>query len=202
MRDKHFTMSDGEICRSYSEAKNKGAQIGILADLNLCSKKSIRDILCENGLIAEPKPPSFVKSGRETAVGKDEEVPIRRINERAAPVDWSVMDREVSKLAAEGLKATQIAERLGISAQAIYDRKRKYKKEAENIMNESKPKPAKKEILEVTAGVPKEADYSVLGKVVKLLTDAGFPIVYATYDFKEGNFSLMAEVKQNDTDAS
>lgn len=38
-------MSVGEIQRNYAEAKNKGRQIGILADLNCCSKEDIRKII-------------------------------------------------------------------------------------------------------------------------------------------------------------
>lgn len=43
-------MSNEEIVRRYREAKDKGKQIGILADLNACDKKQIRDILVAGGI--------------------------------------------------------------------------------------------------------------------------------------------------------
>lgn len=42
-------MSNGEIVMSYRLAKNKKAQIGILADLNCCRRKEIVDILEQKG---------------------------------------------------------------------------------------------------------------------------------------------------------
>lgn len=38
-------MTEGEIRRDYTGAKNKSMQIGILADLNCCTKDRIREIL-------------------------------------------------------------------------------------------------------------------------------------------------------------
>ena len=38
-------MTEGEIRRDYARAKNKNMQIGILADLNCCTKDRIREIL-------------------------------------------------------------------------------------------------------------------------------------------------------------
>ena len=45
-------MTDDEIRRNYNEAKNQKAQIGILADLNDCSKAKIKQIL---GLDKKPE---------------------------------------------------------------------------------------------------------------------------------------------------
>ena len=42
-------MTVEEIVKSYREAKDKAAQVGILADLNLCSKETIRKALVEGG---------------------------------------------------------------------------------------------------------------------------------------------------------
>ena len=62
-------MTVEEIVRSYREAKDKAAQVGILADLNLCSKETIRKILVEGGLdprqlprAPRKKPPSYTQS--------------------------------------------------------------------------------------------------------------------------------------------
>ena len=43
-------MTNEEILKSYNEAKHKGQQIGILADLNVCPKEVIIDILVEGGV--------------------------------------------------------------------------------------------------------------------------------------------------------
>ena len=42
-------MTEGEIVREYRTAKNRTKQISILADLNECSKKTIREILERKG---------------------------------------------------------------------------------------------------------------------------------------------------------
>lgn len=42
-------MTDSEIVRDYNSSRKKTLQIGILADLNLCSKKQIVDILSAAG---------------------------------------------------------------------------------------------------------------------------------------------------------
>ncbi len=43
-------MTPGEICREYQQARKKTVQVGILADLNCCSKAEIRDILSQQGI--------------------------------------------------------------------------------------------------------------------------------------------------------
>lgn len=44
-----LTMTPEDICKEYRTAKNRVKQIGVLAELNACSKKEIVDILQENG---------------------------------------------------------------------------------------------------------------------------------------------------------
>ena len=56
-------MSDNEIVRNYQEAKNKKAQIEILADMNCCQKKDICEVLSNNGVEIEGKAPG--KRGRK-----------------------------------------------------------------------------------------------------------------------------------------
>lgn len=46
---KIMTMDNTEIRISFEQAKNKSKQIGILAELNFCSKEKIRDILAAQG---------------------------------------------------------------------------------------------------------------------------------------------------------
>lgn len=44
-----MTMTPEEICREYDQAKSPVKQIGILADLNQCSKARIKEILVAGG---------------------------------------------------------------------------------------------------------------------------------------------------------
>lgn len=48
-------MSEQEIVRSYTNAKDKRSQVGVLAELNACPNDTIREILERNGISA-PKP--------------------------------------------------------------------------------------------------------------------------------------------------
>lgn len=57
-------MTENEIVRDFRTAKKKREQIGILADLNACSREQIREILLRNG-ISEAELPS--KPGRRRA---------------------------------------------------------------------------------------------------------------------------------------
>ena len=43
-------MTTEEICRSFRQAANKPAQVGVLADLNLTSKAEIKRILEKGGI--------------------------------------------------------------------------------------------------------------------------------------------------------
>ena len=67
-------MTEGEIRRDYAGAKNKSMQIGILADLNCCTKDRIREILglipCTESTveIAEPDGNSMEKSVDKDAI--------------------------------------------------------------------------------------------------------------------------------------
>lgn len=45
-----MTMSENEIVRDFRAAKKKREQIGILAELNQCSREQIREILLRNGI--------------------------------------------------------------------------------------------------------------------------------------------------------
>ena len=44
-----------DICKSYREAKNKDAQIGIMSDLYLVTREEIRQILMDGGEIKKPR---------------------------------------------------------------------------------------------------------------------------------------------------
>lgn len=59
-----MTMNENEIVRDFKGAKKKREQIGILAELNGCSREMIREILLRNG-ISEAELPA--KPGRRRA---------------------------------------------------------------------------------------------------------------------------------------
>ena len=56
-------MSEAEIVRDYRQAKNKGHQVEILSELNLCSKQKIIDILKSNGVSQAELPRQRKKKG-------------------------------------------------------------------------------------------------------------------------------------------
>lgn len=58
-------MSENEIVRDYRQAKNKGHQVGILAELNLCTKEEIISILKSNGVSQAELPRNRKKTESE-----------------------------------------------------------------------------------------------------------------------------------------
>lgn len=89
MPARKYPMTVDEIVTSYRQARNRQTQIGVLADLNVCTRKEIEDLLAEAGAL---KAPPEKKGGRPTTF--DTEL-ARRL--------WS-----------EGLTDTEIAAQLGI----------------------------------------------------------------------------------------
>ena len=89
MPARKYPMTVDEIVTSYRQAKNRQTQIGVLADLNVCTRKEIKDLLVEAGVL---KAPPENKGGR--------------------PVTF---DTELARrLWSEGLTDTEIAAQLGI----------------------------------------------------------------------------------------
>lgn len=86
-----YPMTVEEIVTSYRQAKNQQTQIGVLADLNVCTRKEIKDLLTEAGALQQP-PES--KAGR--------------------PVTFDT--EEARRLWDEGLPDAEIAARLEIPA--------------------------------------------------------------------------------------
>ena len=117
-------MSDYKIRVSYRDAKNKNNQIRILADLNLCSKQAILDILTVYGEL------SGVKT-RSKAVGSKE--PQRRGATKTPPVQWTTAeDARLRELYQNGTKCLSIAEMMGRSESSIKNRV--------NVLKLSRPK--------------------------------------------------------------
>ncbi len=85
-------MSAEEIVRHYQQAKNKSADIGVLADLNSTDKASIRAVLADAGVL-KPDPPVHGRSqsqstesraalARAIAEGLDQQLPAKEIAQR------------------------------------------------------------------------------------------------------------------------
>lgn len=89
MPARKYPMTVDEIVTSYRQARNRQTQIGVLADLNVCTRKEIEELLAEAGAL---KAPPEKKGGRPATF--DTEL-ARRL--------WS-----------EGLTDTEIAAQLGI----------------------------------------------------------------------------------------
>ena len=115
-------MTNEEICRSYRQAKNKNEHVARLADLNLCDKKTILDILAENGEI------SGIKSNNTKKKQKFKHFPPE-------------VKEEIMKLNAEGVSAGIIAERLGYTPEQIYSQL-KYMRQKAKASHPDEPKTA------------------------------------------------------------
>lgn len=92
-----YPMTVDEIVTSYRQARNRQTQIGVLADLNVCTRKEIRELLAEAGVLPPPAPAAEKKGGRPLSF--DEEL-ARRL--------W-----------AEGMTDAEIAEKLGIPVERL-----------------------------------------------------------------------------------
>jgi len=62
-----------EIVREYKTAKNKSSQIGILADLNCCTRKDIEKVLIEAGIELRKKKIAPVQPKEKEEPKEDEE---------------------------------------------------------------------------------------------------------------------------------
>lgn len=48
-------MTEADIIRDYLEAKDKNKQVGILADMNLCTKKEMAQYLADHGMVVDKR---------------------------------------------------------------------------------------------------------------------------------------------------
>ena len=120
-------MTELDIVRDYGQAANKAAQIGILADLNMCSPADIVGVLQKNGIpLPEGVTSKRYKEFRRPAAGR-----VEWTEENIERLRGYVLDR---------LTLDEIAERFGTGTTAIskqiakYDlRGKKSKKAKESI---------------------------------------------------------------------
>lgn len=86
-------MSEKEIVRSYTNAKDKRSQVGVLAELNACPNDTIREILERNGISA-PKP------GRKSQKKEEPKKPKAQLTEKAKLLLKNEEQTESSKVSA------------------------------------------------------------------------------------------------------
>lgn len=107
---KNMVMTDAEIVRSWKEAKDRIAQVRILAELNVCSRDVIIEILKSNGidgrqLPRKKKAAPFVLSDKpagETAIPAEVE---EETAEAPVPVDAEGEEKVIVVKPAEGIVA-------------------------------------------------------------------------------------------------
>ena len=153
MAEKKLPMGAKEIVASYRTAKNPKAQIGVLADLNGCSKKEIEEILVQLGAMkgAEKKKPNP-----------------RKIN---------VDEERARELLAQGMTDEEAAAALGIGTHKFAEwrreeglkpnRKAAALQETAEQPAESKEQPASFEVID-----GHDLDYVTVGKLYNILTAA------------------------------
>lgn len=187
------TIDEGLICREYRQAADKNKQVGILADLNDCKKEVVLEILSRHGEITGLP-----------AKKKTEDVssfPGAKPAYSSKGFKWTPeADAEVSRLSKEGLKLNEIAERMGITAQTIYSR-RKY---LSNIGKADKPK-KKTDIAKSNDNCnEKKAGFDVMTvseKIIAELKKAGWKVETWCVDVLTETFCITGErIKENGND--
>ena len=188
-------MTEFEIVADFKSAANKNKQIGILSDLNNCKPEDIMEILARHGAITGVK--------KKEPEKKEADKPKREKSTKWTPE----LDAEVSRLASEGLKITEIAERLGISVQAIYDRQRRFMKSTgESLYNKGKKEKFVKEAAENIEKGTEKLMNNVMTKempdirdVAKNLADVfdvmGYGLSTFSFDVLSGTINIVAKEK-------
>lgn len=96
-------MTEADICQEYRQAKDKQAQIGILAELNLCTQDEIRALLVRNGFLKD----------------LPEKKPAARRNQsrKKGAVSWDT--EQARALCEEGRTDREIGEALGVAPSTV-----------------------------------------------------------------------------------
>ncbi len=101
-------MTVDEICRNYSQAANKSAQVGILADLNLTTKTEISNILTSCGYCVKLRK----AGGRKSKIWTPERI------------------QAFNTYYEQGMSANQMAPLLGVARESIRKRMLRVKNES------------------------------------------------------------------------
>ena len=152
-------MTEFDIVRDYGQAANKTAQIGILADLNMCSPADIVGVLQKNGIpLPEGVTSEQYKEFRRPAAGR---------------VDWS--EENIERLRGyvlDGLTLDEIAERFGTGTTAVskqiakYDLRGKKSKKAKESIDDTYIKQLEQQLKEA-----KEEKQRILAEHNKAVAD-------------------------------
>ena len=152
-------MTEFDIVRDYGQAANKTAQIGILADLNMCSPADIIRILRENGIpLPEGVTSKRYKEFRRPAAGR---------------VEWN--EENIERLRGyvlDGLTLDEIAERFGTGTTAVskqiakYDLRGKKSKKAKESIDDTYIKQLEQQLKEA-----KEEKQRILAEHNKAVAD-------------------------------
>lgn len=180
-------MSEFEIVADFKSALNKNKQIGILSELNDCKPDDIMEILKRHNAI----------QGMPKTTEMNEAKPKVK---KAPNTKWTTeLDAQVTKLASEGHTITEIAEWLGMNAQAIYDRRRSLSKTVGSVKKTKKniEKGTEKAMNNVmTKEMPDIKD------IAKNLADVfevmGYGLSVFTFDVLSGTISIVAKEKTAD----
>lgn len=123
-------MTEGEICTSFRQAKDQKKQIGILADLNACTGKVIKEILHKNGLFPLQRAKAAIEPEKERK---------KQMNGRK----WTLEEVEfmLAKKKA-GVPLGEIAADLGRTETAVNGKLQKLREEGMKIAEELKEKEA------------------------------------------------------------
>lgn len=180
-------MSEFEIVADFKSALNKNKQIGILSDLNDCKPDDIMEILKRhNAIQGMPK----------TAEMNDAKPKVKK----APNTKWTPeLDAEVSRLASEGLKITEIAERLGMNVQAIYDRRSALSKTIGGVKKTKKniEKGTEKAMNNVmTKEMPDIRD--VARNLADVFDVMGYGLSTFDFDVLSGTISIVAKEKKTE----
>ena len=113
-------MTAWEICRAYKDAQNKSEQVKILADLNLCSKNDIINLLAERGIEHKAgKKRGYKSTAFPKIVGGLIE---RKKNERKQSSRYIWTEERTGillRLYSKGSNPAEIAEILGIDVKKV-----------------------------------------------------------------------------------
>ena len=90
-----MVMTENEIVRDYRASKNKGVQLTVLADRNVCSKNEIIEILIKNG-VPDSELPKKDTRGRKPQ-GESSDFSIKLTMDKLA-VESDKLEKEIADL--------------------------------------------------------------------------------------------------------